>query len=111
MNVEKRKERFDSKDFFQAWAFSLRFLADFSLRPLYYCFANSLILAKQTLWGQRFSEIPPNPPFRKGGRRGDFWKARGSGQTLDFWLRLCRAETSVAKIDRISGLTEGRKFP
>ena len=35
---------------------------------------------QETLIGQPVSEIPPNPPLRKGGR-GDFWKARAHGKS------------------------------
>jgi hypothetical protein len=38
--------------------------------PLYYFPANSLNFGKQINIGQRFSEIPPNPPLEKGGKGG-----------------------------------------
>jgi hypothetical protein len=37
---------------------------------LYYFPANSLNFGKQINIGQRFSEIPPNPPLEKGGKGG-----------------------------------------
>jgi len=37
---------------------------------LYYSTADSLNFGKQIYFGQRFSEISPNPPLEKGGEGG-----------------------------------------
>jgi hypothetical protein len=34
---------------------------------------------------KRTKSIFSQLPFGKGGRRGDFWKARATGQNLSFW--------------------------
>jgi len=34
---------------------------------------------QEIVFGRIVSEIPPNPPLKKGGR-GDFWQGRGPGE-------------------------------
>jgi hypothetical protein len=35
---------------------------------------------EEIVFGRTVSEIPPNPPFKKGGR-GDFWKIFSEGKS------------------------------
>ena len=51
--------------------------------------------SSKLVWKKPASEIPPNPPFAKGGLGGISGIGRGSKQKLFFWLRLCRAVASV----------------
>jgi len=39
------------------------------------------------------SEIPPNPPLKKGGR-GDFWQGRAPREKPGYGLHLCHSTNS-----------------
>jgi hypothetical protein len=52
---------------------------------LYYFPANSLNFGKQINIGQRFSEIPPNPPLEKGGK-GGFLEGVWSWAKIVIWV-------------------------
>jgi hypothetical protein len=42
------------------------------------------------------SEIPPNPPLKKGGR-GDFWQGSGCRGNPGYGLRPCQPANSIYK--------------
>jgi hypothetical protein len=70
-----------------------------ALCSLYYCSANSLNFAKQILFGQRFSEIPPNPPLEKGGEGGISGRRVVLGKAWSFGCGFAALCSSVSKIN------------
>jgi len=53
----------------------------------------NLEIGQEIVFGRTVSEIPPNPPLKKGGRsetrlyEGDFWQGRGPNENPCYWLQ------------------------